>query len=66
LGIGNDYIAHLRLAKGKQEATIDGALKAIDRIERSASAPSNHSISSRRRFSLKSFSASAPRAGPNV
>ena len=30
-----DYVTHLRLAKGKQEPTIDGALKAIDRFERS-------------------------------
>lgn len=33
--VKRDYVMHLRLAKGKQEATIDGALKAIDRFERS-------------------------------
>jgi integrase len=33
--VKRDYITHLRLAKGKQEATIDGVLKAIDRFERS-------------------------------
>lgn len=33
--VKRNYVAHLRLAKGKQEATIDGALKAIDRFERS-------------------------------
>jgi site-specific recombinase XerD len=33
--VKRDYVTHLRLAKGKQEATIDGTLKAIDRFERS-------------------------------
>jgi integrase len=33
--VKREYVTHLRLAKGKQEATIDGALKAIDRFERS-------------------------------
>jgi integrase len=33
--VKRSYVTHLRLAKGKQEATIDGALKAIDRFERS-------------------------------
>jgi integrase len=31
--VKRDYVTHLRLAKGKQEPTIDGALKAIDRFE---------------------------------
>jgi site-specific recombinase XerD len=33
--VKREYIMHLRLAKGKQEATIDSVLKAIDRFERS-------------------------------
>lgn len=33
--VKRDYVTHLRLAKSKQEATIDGVFKAIDRFERS-------------------------------
>jgi integrase len=35
--VKRDYVTHLRLAKGKQEATINAVLKAIDRFECSTS-----------------------------